>query len=162
MRHYLPHALPQPSPISASPLEVQIRRIEHGEAHQRLAIKDRERLLLERDQPQRAQVHERAVDVHGRDADGVGQLLLGERERAAIGADEAHGLEPDEDLAKQVRQPLRRRALADAGDPGACNRLLDVRMPLERRLELGWAPASSLRRSGAICATRMAVSAATE
>ena len=114
----------------------RLRRLELREHLQRLEIDECHVPLVDRDQPFRAQLPQRAIEVRHAQAERVAHHLLGERERKGVGVGEADQRQPGMNLQQEVREPFGRRAAPDIDDVlRAIGRLLGGE-PAEQQPEL--------------------------
>src|SRR5262249_24924967 len=98
--------------------EVEVGRIEFGEAVQPVDVRHGDHAAAPRQHAGAAQLLDRPVHMHQRQADHVGDVGLGGRKLEAFVTHEAEDIEARVELADQVGDVPRRRAAPEAGDPG--------------------------------------------
>ncbi len=112
---------------------MQIRWVEPSELLQFLPLQEMEIGPVDSEKPLFPQILKHPVDMHGRDAEAIGQLYLRNRKLKSAVSGPAYSLEAPEKLNKEVRHSGSRRSAPDIDDPFPEDCRVDQCFPPKRR-----------------------------
>src|SRR4028119_310739 len=119
--------------------QVQVVAVEVSRVRQPLPVAYRDTpAALPGDQALRFKGLQGSVDVHGRQADAVGKLLLGHRQLVIRLVPQSRDLQPERELAQKMSDSGMGIPAADIGDPFPEDRSVDQRIVPHRHYDV-WA-----------------------